>query len=88
MLHRYWLVTNPDDRYGSKNFGVTAFSPQHAKSILKEQLRKIGWTHFTDDSIDQAEVVEDIDIRLLDQNHVVPNMGVVVFQGVWGRILI
>src|SRR3954464_10287667 len=42
MLHRYWLVTNPEDRYGSKNFGVTPLSPQHAKSILKSNFERSG----------------------------------------------
>jgi hypothetical protein len=32
---------------------------------------------------DDTEVIEDIDISLLDQNHVIPNMGVVTFKGVW-----
>jgi len=28
-------------------------------------------------------IVPDVDIRTLDQNHVVPNMGVVTSRGVW-----
>jgi hypothetical protein len=28
-------------------------------------------------------VVPDVDIRTLDQAHVIPNMGPVVFRGVW-----
>ncbi|MCW2926654.1 MAG: hypothetical protein JWM86_622, partial [Thermoleophilia bacterium] len=29
------------------------------------------------------EVTEDVDVRDLDQGHVIPNMGVVVWRGVW-----
>jgi hypothetical protein len=32
---------------------------------------------------DTTKVIEDIDIRLLDQGHVIPNMGVVTFKGIW-----
>jgi hypothetical protein len=32
---------------------------------------------------DTTEVIEDIDVRILDQGHVIPNMGVVTFKGIW-----
>jgi len=83
MLHRYWLVIYPGDPYCSKNIGVTAFSPQQARLLAKEEFKKIGWLHITDDSIDQANIIEDIDIQLLDQNHIITNMGLVTLQGVW-----
>jgi hypothetical protein len=30
-----------------------------------------------------ASVIEDVDISTLDQGHVIPNMEVTVFRGVW-----
>jgi hypothetical protein len=29
------------------------------------------------------EIIENIDVQLLDKGHVIPNMGPVVFKGVW-----
>ncbi len=37
----------------------------------------VGW------EISASTVVDNVDIRSLDQNHVIPNMGVVVNHGVW-----
>jgi len=31
----------------------------------------------------RTEAIENIDIRLLDQEHVVPNIGMVTFRGIW-----
>jgi hypothetical protein len=83
MLKRYWLIVSPDDKFGPRNFGVTAFSPQQAKSLIKEALVSMAWQHISKELIDKAEIVENIDVRTLDENHVVPNMGVVSRQGVW-----
>ncbi|MBL7738242.1 MAG: hypothetical protein JNK14_03425 [Chitinophagaceae bacterium] len=83
MLNRYWLVICPENRRGPKNLGVTAFTAIQAKTIAKEELRRLGWQHISDDEVDRAEVVENINITELDQNHVIPNMGVVARQGVW-----
>jgi hypothetical protein len=30
-----------------------------------------------------TKFIEDVDITTLDQNHVVPNMGIVVIRGIW-----
>ena len=83
MLKRYWLVIFPENRYGQGNLGVTAFSAIQAKSLAREELRKLRWEEISDDEINRAEIVENIDIRELDQNHVIPNMGVVSRQGMW-----
>ena len=83
MLHRYWIVIFPEDPYGPRNLGVTAFSIEQAKALVKVELKKLGWNHISEELIEESEIIEDIDIRLLDQNHVIPNMGVVTFKGVW-----
>lgn len=83
MLHRYWFIITPPDRYGPGNIGVTAYSILEAKSIIKEALSKNQWISFSIESIDQAEIIENIDIRLLDQGHILPNIGVVDFKGIW-----
>lgn len=83
MLKRYWIVISPLNWNGPKNFGVTAPSINHARSLAILEMQKLGWTHFTDSEIMQAKFIEDIDIRELDQDHVIPNIGVVSRQGVW-----
>jgi len=80
-LKRYWFVIYPQFRYSQGNFGVTAYSITEARQLLKETLAKLHWP--IPENLDNAEVIENIDIRLLDQGHVIPNMGVVTFRGVW-----
>lgn len=82
MLKRYWLIIYPENRYSAKNIGVTAFSVNQAKALTKLELNRLGWC-IAADKIDEAEVIENIDIRMLDQRHVIPYMGVVARLGVW-----
>jgi len=72
LLHRHWFRTKQHLR-----FGVTAYSIEDAKSLVHDAARRIG------SSCEVIEIVEDIDVRELDQNHVVPNMGLPNFRGVW-----
>lgn len=51
--------------------------------LLNDSLKKSGLQHLTINIDDNIEIIEDIDIRQLDQGHVIPNMGVVTFEGVW-----
>jgi hypothetical protein len=83
MLKRYWIILSPNNRFGANNIGVTAVTLQQAKTLVKENLRNLGWTQVLEESIDNAEAIENIDIRTLDENHVVPNIGVVSRQGIW-----
>ncbi len=64
------------------NFGVTAYSIIEARRLLLETLDNNHW-HKIPENLDNIEVIEDIDIRLLDKGHVIPNMGAVIFKGVW-----
>jgi hypothetical protein len=82
MLKRFWFVTSPDDRFGVRNFGVTAVDKDEATDMLLTYLTK-----FESETIKcitkNTEIIEDIDIQLLDINHIIPNMGVVTFKGIW-----
>jgi hypothetical protein len=69
LLTRYWI--NVDDLMG---IGVTAYSIEDALSILANE----GIEY---DRI--KGIVENIDVRELDQGHVMPNMGPPSFRGVW-----
>ena len=82
-LKRYWFVVFPSDRFGPRNFGVTAYSKSEGRKLIIDSLKKIELQQLTENLDDNIEVIEDIDIRLLDQGHVIPNMGVVTFEGVW-----
>ena len=71
-LRRFWFSMP-----GALGIGVTAYSRSEAESLAREAAARLGR------SFDLATVTEDIDIRDLDQDHVVPNIGPVNFRGVW-----
>ena len=83
MLKRYWFIIYPHDRFGPRNIGATASSKSEAISLIIDSLTKINLTERLVNLNNNTESIENIDIRLLDQNHVVPNMGVVTWKGVW-----
>jgi hypothetical protein len=57
--------------------GVTAHCYDDALSILRE-------TVFDGKEVPPVdEVIENVDVRSLDQKHVVPNMNPPVWRGVW-----
>ncbi len=72
LLRRFWFQTKEGSGYG-----VTAYSVDDARQLLTETLSKLGL------EFDMVNVIEDVDIRDIDQNHVVPNMGPPNFRGVW-----
>ena len=57
--------------------GVTAGSRLEAEALARDACSQSGWP------FEPVEVLEDVDVRDLDQNHVVPNMGPPNFKGVW-----
>jgi hypothetical protein len=69
---RYWFPC-------SKQFGigVTAWTREEAEKMAHEILAK----YYRGAEI--LGIVENVDVRTLDQKHVVPNMGPVTFVGVW-----
>ena len=77
MLHRFWFKfasLEPFD-YLQLGCGVTAFDYDDALSILQH-------TVFAGQALAPIEsVVDDVDVRTLDQGHVVPNTEPVVWRG-------
>ena len=79
ILHRYWftfLSLRPLDplRLGC---GVTAYGVDDAINILRQTVF-VGRGDIKIDSM-----IADVDITTLDQGHVVPNMDVPVWRGIW-----
>lgn len=71
MLHRYWFVTVP-----FLGLGVTAYSLADAEALLRTAgLPRPGQT--------VLRVVEDVDIRTLDADHIRPNMHPPNWRGIW-----
>ena len=71
-LRRFWFPTATG--FG---FGATARTRDEAEAMARQaaaQLRR---------AFEPLKVVGDVDVRALDQNHVVPNMGAVNLPGVW-----
>lgn len=76
---RYWFEFQGDDLPIGLLFGcgVTAHTGEDAISIIKD-------TYFPGGPLPRIKrVVADVDVSTLDQNHVVPNMGSVVWRGIW-----
>ena len=82
-LTRYWIEFEPSEGdqtwgiFSTWGCGVTAFTFEEALGMLQEKTRSYG------ELPEIKQVTEDVDIRTLDQNHVVPNMGDVTIPGVW-----
>lgn len=76
LLTPYWIEL---DRYTelASFVGVTAYSMDDVIFLLKEQL-------FRKEEMPRIKnVIENIQPKDLDQNHVVPNMGPITERGVW-----
>jgi hypothetical protein len=76
LLRRYWFQTKTG--FG---FGVTAYSIADARELLAAVIH---------DRYRESEVLtitEDVDIRSLDQAHVISNMGPPNLRGVWYPLL-
>lgn len=74
LLKVFWIEFGPTlaDKYG-----VTAYTFDDAVNILRQ-------TVFSKEEIlPVLKYTEDIKVEDLDQNHVVPNMGVITIRGVW-----
>jgi hypothetical protein len=78
-LRRFWFTFRVAPEFSPLGLGcgVTARCREDAIQILSA-------TVFAGRAVLMIEsVVEDVDIRSLDQGHVVPNMGDVTQRGVW-----
>ena len=79
-LHRYWLRFDDPRRetFGlGLGCGVTAFDLDDAVMLLERQVFR-GPLPFR-----ISESTEDVDVRTLDQGHVLPNMLPPDRRGVW-----
>ena len=71
-LRRFWFPIP-----GHLGIGVSEYSEKRAVDLALDVARKTGWT------LDPSLVVSDVDVRTLDQKHVLPNMEAPVWPGVW-----
>ena len=71
-LRRYWFPIP-----GHLGIGVTATSRAEANKLAVAAAEHFGWP------LAVVGVIEDVDVRELDQNHVVPNMSPPNSWGIW-----
>jgi hypothetical protein len=79
VLTRFWFTFKTAIEFSPLNIGcgVTAYDYEDARNILNLYV-------FINKPIPEiASALANVDIRSLDQNHVIPNMGVVSDRGVW-----
>jgi len=82
LYKRFWFEFEIDTAFNyppgiGRGCGVTAFNYEDAVMILDEKV----FTRISRPSF--KAVVENVDIRLLDQGHVIPNMKPPIYRGVW-----
>jgi hypothetical protein len=71
-LRRFWFPVE-----GHLGIGVSAPTLDEA-TALAEQFRRANWA-----SASLGIPINDVDIRELDQKHVIPNIGPVAVPGLW-----
>lgn len=72
-LRRFWF---PARRPALLGVGVTAFSRVEAEGMARQVAAELHYEL-------EGDPIEDVDIRTLEANHVLPNIGVVSWRGVW-----
>lgn len=75
-MHQYWFEF-ADPAIRGRLYGVTAYDLADARCILSAEVFDGG------EVPEPSTLVEDIAFAALDENHVVPNMGLFVARGVW-----
>lgn len=76
-LHRFLVTLTDDDGPSRRGYGVTAFDEADTLQVLQHVV-------FAGQPMPVvSEVRADVDIRDLDQGHVVPNMAPPNWRGVW-----
>ena len=79
MLRRFWVKFEMLEIPTPINLGcgVTAYDIDDAKALIVADL-------FNGKEVPKIiEIVEDVDVRKLEKNHVRPNMGNVAVRGIW-----
>ena len=74
LFKTYWIEAPATHTLG---LGVTGFSRDDAFQLLSAS----GYDLRSDDP--SVRITEGIQVADLDQSHIVPNMGPIVFRGVW-----
>ena len=82
-MKHFWFILDSSDPYGVKNVGVTANSIEEARGIAIVELQSLNWIDQSRVIEKTSEIIEDVDIRLLDENQLLPNIGMVEYKGVW-----
>jgi hypothetical protein len=77
-LHRFWVRLDDPPASLSLGMGVTGVDRADAESLLAASTFLAGQPLPA-----IREVIEDIDVRDVDQSHVAPNMGDPSIRGVW-----
>lgn len=74
LLKFFWIEFGPTlaDKYG-----VTAYTFDDAVNILRQTVFRMKYIPPV------LKYTEDIKFEDLDQNHVIPNMGVIAIRGIW-----
>jgi len=77
-LHRYWIRLKAGESVPRELwFGVTAYTQTDALEILR-------YLAFAPAGLPELiEIVADVDVRSLDQGHVIPNMNPPNWRGIW-----
>jgi hypothetical protein len=79
-LCRFWFRIEPsdDDLFIGRALGcgVTAVDRQDAENLLRQEV-------FRDELPRVLEIIEDVDVRDLDQGHVIPQHGRPSTRGAW-----
>jgi len=77
-LRRFWFEFDQPPAYSPLGIGcgVTAYALDDAMALLRLRV-------FSNGEFQVRRVVEDVDVRTLEQGHVLPNMGLVIDRGVW-----
>jgi hypothetical protein len=70
LLKRFWFKIEK-----GHGIGVTAYTIDDAIALIAKESLLIN--------TQIVEIIEDVDIQSLDQNHVIPNMGPPNFRGIW-----
>lgn len=80
MLQKYWFTFNNKHILPpglSLGCGITAYTKEDALFIMKENV----FTSY--EFVQPLEIVENIHISTLDENHIIPNMLPPNNRGVW-----
>jgi hypothetical protein len=78
-LKRFWFEFEKQAALSVLNLGcgVSAWDRADAETLMQERLfEKNGLPTI-------VRCIEDVDMRELDQKHVIPNMGLVTDRGIW-----